>query len=92
MFESCRAHHLTSKVLVVCGQIADLRFCVQNLSVPEIVPTQRHASRLDRGPRVVFLRVNIPFCDRHLAVPGEISERSGSMNGAQRVRQVWRNV
>jgi hypothetical protein len=41
------------------------------------VPTQRHACLLYRGARAVFLRVNIPFRDAHVAVAGEISERPG---------------
>ena len=47
---------------------------VQNRTVPRIVPTQCRARFLDRSPRAVFPRVDVPFRDRHVAVADEIRE------------------
>ena len=69
-----------------------MHLCARDWTVPRIVPTQSQACVLNRGPRVVFLRVDVAFRDGQVAVPGQVASAQGSMNGAQRVRQVWRNV
>ena len=39
------------------------------------MPTQYHSRLLHRGARAVFLRVNVPLRDAHVAVPSEVRER-----------------
>jgi len=59
VFESLRAHQTTPNDLVTYGQIRNLRFYVQTRTVP----TQSHPGFFHRGPRVVFLRMHLPFRD-----------------------------
>jgi hypothetical protein len=75
VFESLRAHQITPNKSVTYGQIWIWHLCVQNRTVPRTVPTQRDPGLFHCGTCVVFLRVHVPFRDRHVAVPGEVGER-----------------
>jgi hypothetical protein len=61
-------------------------------SVPRIVPSQRASRLLDRGTRVLFLRVNNRLVRDMSRWPARYASVQGSMCGAQRVRQVWYSV
>jgi len=80
MFESCRAHHLTTynsdvwsyhrhsfKGHCVCG-------------MPRSMPTARQSCPIHRGTNRLFLRVDIALRDVHVAVPGEVCPRPGKLS------------